>query len=147
MLRDIERPLNERGLDDAPKMAKLMKSKGAQPDLIVTSPAIRALTTAAYFKMTLGVEGEDFLVRDEIYEAISATIQQVIETLPESANTVMLFGHNPTFTSVANLFTENYIDNIPTCGVVRIESDAASWPEFSRLNAKVTAKFFPKDAL
>jgi phosphohistidine phosphatase len=147
LLTDIERPLNERGLEDAPRMAKLLRSKGVQPDLIVTSPAIRAISTAAYFKIALGVEGEDFLVRDEVYEAISATIQQVIETLPESAKTVMLFGHNPTFTSVANLFTDNYIDNIPTCGVVCIESSAAAWPEVSRLNSRVTAKYFPKETL
>ncbi|MBK8564674.1 MAG: histidine phosphatase family protein [Saprospiraceae bacterium] len=147
LLRDIERPLNERGLADAPNMAKLMKIKGVQPDLILTSPAVRAMSTAAYFKIALGVEGEDFWVRDGIYEAISATIQQIIETLPESANSVMLFGHNPTFTSVANLFTDNYIDNIPTCGVVCIVSDADSWPAVSRLNSKVTAKYFPKETL
>ncbi len=144
-LRDIERPLNERGLQDAPTMAKLMQSKGVQPDLLVSSPAIRALTTAAYFKLALGVEGEDFWVRDEIYEAMTATIQHLIETLPESANIVMLVGHNPTFTSLANLFTKDYIDNIPTCGVVCIRSEAATWPEFSKKNSEVVGKFFPKD--
>ena len=146
-MRDIERPLNERGLHDAPIMAKLLRSKGVQPDLLVSSPAIRAMTTAVFFKMGLNVEGPDFWVRDEIYEAMTATIQQLIETLPESAHTVMLFGHNPTFTSVANLYTQNYIDNIPTCGVVCIRSSASSWPEFSNKNAKVEEKFFPKDYL
>lgn len=144
-LRDIERPLNERGLKDAPMMAKLLKGKDIQPDLLVSSPAIRAITTAAYFKIGLEVDGADVWVQDEIYEAMTATIQHLIETLPESANTVMLFGHNPTFTSVANLFTNKYIDNIPTCGVVCIRSEAASWPEFSRNNSEVVGKFFPKD--
>ncbi|MCF8245160.1 MAG: histidine phosphatase family protein [Saprospiraceae bacterium] len=144
-LRDIERPLNERGLNDAPFMAKLMRSKGVKPDLLVSSPAIRALTTAAYFKNELGVEGEDLWVRDEIYEAMTTTVVGIINTLPEDCETAMVFGHNPTFTNVANLFTEKYIDNIPTCGVVHIKSEAATWPEVSSENSEVVATFFPKE--
>ncbi len=144
-LRDIERPLNERGLNDAPFMAKLMRSKGVKPDLLVTSPAIRALTTAAYFKNELSVEGEDLWVRDEIYEAITNTIVDIINTLPEDCGTAMIFGHNPTFTNVANLFSDKFIDNIPTCGVVCVKSEAASWPEVSSENSEVVATFFPKD--
>ena len=126
-------------------MAKLMKSKGVAPDLMVTSPAIRALTTAAYFKMALDVEGEDFWVRDDIYEALTVKITDIIHRLPEDAETVMLFGHNPTFTNVANLFTNKFIDNIPTCGVVCIRSEAATWPEVNGSNSKVVETFFPKD--
>ncbi len=145
-LKDVERPLNERGLKDAPFMAKLMRSKGVQPDLIVTSPAIRALTTAAYFKSELGVEGEDFWVRDEIYEAMSVTIVDLINRLPESCNTVLIFGHNPTFTSVANMFSDKYVDNIPTCGVVCIQSKAMTWPDVTGNNSEVVGVFFPKES-
>lgn len=143
-MSDIERPLNERGFTDAPFMAKLLHSRGVRPDAMMASPAIRALTTAAYFKMELGVEGEDFLVRDEIYEAMPGTIVQLITMLPESFGTVMLFGHNPTFTNVANLFTKDYIANIPTCGVVCIRSEAEFWVDFSPKNAEVADYFFPK---
>ena len=146
-LRDIERPLNERGLNDAPLMAKLMKSKGVKPDLLVSSPAIRALTTAAYFKNELGVEGEDLWVRDEIYEAMSGVIVDLVNRLPEDCETAMIFGHNPTFTNVASMFTEKYIDNIPTCGVVKIQSKANSWPEVSNQNSEVVELYFPKEVL
>ncbi len=142
---DIERPLNERGLNDAPFMAKLLRNKNIKPDLIVTSPAIRAMTTAAYFKNELGVAGEDFLVRDEIYEAMSFVIVELINRLPETCDSVMIFGHNPTFTNVANLFTKKYIDNMPTCGIVCIQSDADSWLKVSSNNAQVTDLFFPKE--
>lgn len=144
-LRDIERPLNERGLKDAPFMGKLLRSKGVQPDLMVSSPAIRALSTAGYFKIALGVEGEDFWIRDEIYESLATTIFQLIQRLPESCDSVMLFGHNPTFTDVANMFSKSYIDNIPTCGVVCIQSTATNWPDFSSKNAEVVDTFFPKE--
>lgn len=144
-LKDIERPLNERGLNDAPFMARLLKKEGVEPDLLVTSPAIRALTTADYFKIALDVDGEDFWVRDEIYEALSSVVVDLINRLPEDCDIAMIFGHNPTFTNVANMFTDKYIDNIPTCGVVKIESQAATWPEVNHLNSRLTKTYFPKD--
>lgn len=143
-LRDSERPLNERGLRDAPNMAKIMKGKSVSPDAIISSPAVRALTTATFFKNELNLEGEDILIRDEIYEANPSTIIKLIQRLPESYDTIMVFGHNPTFTSVANYFTDEYIYNVPTCGIVRIEGDLRNWTEFNKDKAKLTAFFFPK---
>jgi phosphohistidine phosphatase len=146
-LRDIERPLNERGLRDAPFMAKMLKAKGLKPDVLLSSPALRALSTATFFKAELGIEGEDLLIRDEIYEAMSSTIVSLIQRLPADCDTVMLFGHNPTFTNVANLFSEKYIVNIPTCGIVKIESSADRWPDFNEKTARVLQQFFPKEYL
>ena len=143
-LKDEERPLNDRGLRDAPFMAKLLAKQGASPDVLISSPAVRALTTATFFKIELGIEGEDILIRDEIYEAMSSTILKLIQRLPEKFQTVMLFGHNPTFTSVANYFTENYIPNMPTCSIVRIDATASNWMEFNDQNAKVTEFHYPK---
>ncbi len=143
-LRDSERPLNERGLRDAPFMAKLLKSKGVKPDAILTSPAVRALTTATFFKIELGLEGEDLLIRYEIYESMPMTITDLIKLLPEDYNTVLIFGHNPTFTSVANRFSEDYISNIPTCGIVGIQAPVSHWQDFNEKNAKVTEYYYPK---
>ncbi len=144
-LRDIERPLNERGLRDAPFMAKLMKAKGAKPDALIASPAVRALTTAMFFKEELAVAGQDVWIRDEIYEAFTTQITSLIQKLPEDLDTVMLFGHNPTFTGVANLFTKSYIPNMPTCGVVRIDAEVSHWGEFNERTARVTEVSFPKE--
>ena len=66
-LNDIERPLNSRGLRDAPFMAKLLKSKNVKPDLILSSPANRALTTAKYFAKEMGIPTEKIDVRNRIY--------------------------------------------------------------------------------
>ena len=143
-LRDSERPLNDRGLRDAPIMAKLLRKKGVKPDAIISSPAVRALTTATFFKNELAIDGEDVIIKDEIYEAMASTIVALIQRLPENLETVMLFGHNPTFTSVANIFTEKYIANMPTCSIVRIDADVANWLEFKEGNGKVTEFHFPK---
>ena len=143
-LRDSERPLNNRGLRDAPFMAKMLRKKGAKPDAIISSPAVRALTTATFFKNELHIEGADILIKDEIYEAMASTIIHLIQNLPEDLNTVMLFGHNPTFTSVANMFSEKFIGNMPTCSIARINADIQNWKEFKEGNGKVVEFHFPK---
>ncbi len=146
-LRDIDRPLNDRGLRDAPAMAAHLQKLGIQPSLIVSSPAVRALSTAAIFKATLDVDGEDFLVRDEIYEAGTPALMRVVQHLPMSAELVLMFGHNPGFTMFANLFPQGNFDNIPTCGVVRLDADVQYWEDFGPDTARVTAHFFPKEVL
>ena len=146
-LRDFDRPLSKRGQHDAPRMAKLLKGLGIHPDLLVSSPANRAFTTAQFFAEGLGIPEKDILKKQEIYEAYPSVIHRIISELPDSAHTVFLFGHNPTFTDVANTFTEDFIDNVPTCGVVHINSSAATWAEFYEENSKIKACYFPKDVL
>jgi len=146
-LRDFDRPLNERGLHDAPLMAELLQAQKIRPDLIVSSPAKRAITTARFFAEGLGFAPESIVQNANIYDAFATDILQIISELPNSAQTVFLFGHNPTFTDVANRFTDQFIGNIPTCGVVCIESSASEWTDFSAGNARVIAQLFPKEVL
>jgi len=146
-LRDFNRPLNDRGQRDAPLMATLIAKMDIKPDLLVSSPARRAITTAQFFADALGIADDEVVRNQDIYEAYPQEILRLISELPELAETVFLFGHNPTFTEVANRFTDDFIENIPTCGVVRIESPAESWRSFYEGNARVTAKYFPKEVL
>lgn len=143
-LRDFNRPLNDRGQRQAPLMASLLVQRGIQPDLLVSSPAKRALTTALYFAHAFGVPDEQVIKEPDIYEAAPLDILQIISNLPDTAHTVCLFGHNPTFTDVANMFTENLIDNVPTCGIVQIETDAEHWNGMYEGNSRVKHCFFPK---
>ena len=144
-LRDFNRPLNERGFREAPMMAELLAGQGIRPDLLVSSPAKRAITTALFFAEKFGIEENRVLREQDIYEAAPTEILRIISNLPDSAAVVCLFGHNPTFTEVANLFAENYIDNIPTCGIVQIESEAEHWNTLYEGNSRVKARFFPKE--
>jgi phosphohistidine phosphatase len=146
-LRDFDRPLNERGLQDAPRMAQLLAKEGVVPDLLVSSPAKRALTTALFFAKSFDIPDEKVLREPDIYEAFPQEILRLVSALPEAARTVLFFGHNPTFTEVANRFTEDFIDNVPTCGVVKIVSSAENWASMYEGNSKVTACFFPKEVL
>jgi phosphohistidine phosphatase len=146
-LRDFQRPLNERGLQDAPRMGKMLAALDIQPDLLVSSPAKRASTTAQFFAVAFGIGADQIVQNESIYEAAPRTILHVISNLPDTAQTVLLFGHNPAFTEVANFFTHDFIENVPTCGVVRIETTAESWSRMYEGNAKVVACYFPKDVL
>jgi len=146
-LRDFNRPLNSRGVHDAPKMANFLAKQSVEPDLLLSSPAKRALTTALFFAGAFGIGDEAVIQEQGIYEAAPADILQIIHRLPDSARTVLLFGHNPTLTDVANRFSEDFIDNIPTCGIVQIESEADSWKAFDEGNAAVKKRFFPKEVL
>jgi phosphohistidine phosphatase len=147
-LRDHDRPLNDRGLHDAPRMARLLAEQGVKPDLLVSSPAKRALTTALFFAEAFGISDDDVLRKPDIYEAFPQEILRIISELPDTAKTVLIFGHNPTFTDVANRFSEDdFIENVPTCGVVKIASSAPAWKEFYEGNAKVAACYFPKEVL
>ncbi len=147
MMKDIDRPLNERGERDAPFMAKLLKSKSVKPDALVSSPAKRALTTAGYFADTFEIAKDNIEIRRDIYEADMEDIMEVVHALSEEWQTVFIFGHNPTFTDVVNQFTERSIMNVPTCGVCKIESDADNWENFEKVNARLTEFYYPKQYL
>jgi len=143
-LRDLERPLEERGLRDAPFMAQILKSKGAEPDLLLSSPATRAYSTALFFADAFEIDRREVQLEPRIYEAYSEDILDIIEKLPEDADTVLMFGHNPTFTSIANRFSDKYIDNVPTCGIFKVEAKVNSWKEFKAPVAVLTEFHYPK---
>ncbi len=146
-MRDFDRPLNDRGLYDAPRMARLLHELGIRPDLLVSSPANRALTTARFFAGGFGISADSVVQNAAIYDALPADIFQIIRALPNSAQTAFLFGHNPTFTDVANRFSSKHIDNLPTCGVIQINSTAAHWSDLNENNSRAAAQFFPKEVL
>ncbi|RMG84412.1 MAG: histidine phosphatase family protein [Bacteroidetes bacterium] len=143
-LRDHDRPLNKRGLRDAPFMAKLLKGKVGSVDGILTSSATRALTTARYFQKAFELPDTQFLIEPSIYEAYPEDVFEAIQLCPFEGDRLLVFGHNPTFTTIANYFTDEYISNVPTCGIFRVDSDIESWSDFSRHGGKLTDFFFPK---
>jgi len=142
-LSDIERPLNKRGFRDAPFMAKLLKGKSITPDKIITSPANRAYTTATYFAQELNIHESSMVIRKEIYHAYPEDVLGIIRSLDKNDDVILVFGHNPCFTSIANRFSEDYIPNVPTCGIVQIEADVSKWSDFQE-HGKFKSFYFPK---
>lgn len=142
-LSDIERPLNNRGQRDAPFMGKLIKGKNIKPDKLISSPANRAYTTATYFANALDIPEKAILVRKEIYHAYPEEVLNIVRNLDDSDNIVLVFGHNPCFTSLANQFSNEYIPNVPTCGIVKVSANVDQWSAFEK-KAGLTDFYFPK---
>jgi phosphohistidine phosphatase len=142
--RDFDRTLDDRGLKDAPMMARKMKDLGLVPDLIVTSGAKRARKTAEFFKKEFDLSDTQFLVTDDLYEAAAEEVYKVIRSLPDSARFVYIFGHNPTFTWVANSIAGVHIDNVPTCGIVHAQVMVDSWKKFKPEHAGFIGFHYPK---
>ncbi|NJL75223.1 MAG: hypothetical protein HC892_09550 [Saprospiraceae bacterium] len=144
-LADIDRPLNDRGFRDAPRMAAFLKEKKITPSAIVSSPANRAHMTANFFADAFGIDREKIIIQSKIYLASSITLLELILTFPDTWETILLFGHNPSMTELANLFGKERIDNVPTCGIVCVESRVKKWKDFSQTTASRRAVYFPKN--
>ena len=143
-LRDFDRPLKKRGLRNARTMAKILKEKNIKPDCIVTSSARRALDTATIFSEQLDVPPEKFLPDESVYFASPSELINLIKQQDDSVETLMIFGHNPGFTNLANFFLPEALNNIPTAGFVYLEFDAESWKQISKSNVAAHYYDYPK---
>lgn len=143
-IRDFDRPLNERGLRDAPHMGKRLKEREVTPNLMLTSPAKRALTTCKEIARILGYEEERIKTDERIYHADEEELFQVLSELNDNQNTVILFGHNPGFTYFANSLFSERIQNIPTCGIVAGKLKIDSWKEIKAGCGMMEFIDFPK---
>lgn len=126
-LRDSERPLNGRGERDAPIMAERIKDAGIRPSLILSSPAVRAWTTAKAIAHEIGYPIEFLQQEDRLYHASVRSLLNVISEQDTGFNNLMVVGHNPGLTDFANYLMPDITDNIPTCGVVSFEIRRDDW--------------------
>jgi phosphohistidine phosphatase len=142
--KDFDRVLDERGHRDAPKMAKVLKDMGIMPDLIVSSPAKRAITTAQYFAKEFNIPFAKIDLQSDIYEASESDLLHIIRNITNTTQTVLLFGHNPTLTYFPNRYSENLIDNVPTCGIVQLLVNTEGWSDFNEKTVSKKGFWYPK---
>ncbi|MEL7119552.1 MAG: histidine phosphatase family protein [Bacteroidota bacterium] len=144
LLRDFDRPLNKRGLRDAPFMSKMLRGKLLQLDGIVSSPANRAISTAIHFAETFDMKIEDIQQELSIYDAYPEEVLHAIRKQNNQWASILVFGHNPAFTEIANWYSVEYVDNVPTCGIVEVNFPVDDWAQINRENGKVVAFHYPK---
>jgi len=142
-LKDFDRPLNKRGKENAPEMAERLINKGFKFDLMVSSPAKRAKSTAKFFAEAYQID--DIQYEESIYEANTNTLLNVVNSLNDEAYTVIMFGHNPGFTDLANELSGADIANIPTAGMVSISFPFDSWKMVSRGTGDLVFFDYPKN--
>ena len=146
-LSDQERPLNDRGRDDAPAMGRALAKRDITLDLLVSSPAVRALSTAVLVARELKYAHADIKVEPAIYQADMDMLLAVIRDLPDAAGEVLLTGHNPTITDVANylLPSGGLTHEMPTAAVVCVRFQAEYWADASPANSEFYFYDYPRN--
>lgn len=136
-LADIDRPLNQRGYTDAYALAKWLTTQKRVPTVLLSSSAVRAISTAFIFARALQIDAASVMINPSIYESTEIKLHQLLTQLPSSVSDVALFGHNPSITNLCNHYsTTEFFDNVPTCGIVQFQWDAVNWTtlETAQLN-------------
>ncbi len=143
-LDDIDRPLAPRGIRNAAEIAERFKRKSLLPQLILSSPANRALNTALIMSKIWGVGPENLQIHDPLYLAYVSEIEQVVSSAPAEITDLAIFGHNPSFTMYANLFLAAPLDNLPTSGAVVVTLESEEWGRIEQRHVKGTYVDYPK---
>ena len=143
-LPDFERPLNHRGEKDAPEMASRLKKKVPKIDAFISSPAKRALTTAAYFAEEYGLKKKDVEQVQQLYLADVRNFYDVIRKIDDSVHVAAIFSHNPGITDFANTLTSTRVDDMPTCAIFAIDADISSWSDFAEAEKMFQFFDYPK---
>ncbi|OAB78963.1 SixA phosphatase family protein [Cochleicola gelatinilyticus] len=140
---DHQRPLKGRGKRDGKLVSQYVAKNFEPPQKIVSSDANRALSTAHYFKDALNISEADFSTNSALYDFSGQQVMQIVKSLEDQQDRIMIVGHNHAFTSIANMLGNKYIDNVPTCGFVMIEFPVDSWKDIT--TGKTVKTVFPRD--
>ena len=144
MLEDFERPLNKRGKHDAPLMGRRLKSQHVLPGMILSSPAKRAAATAKIIAEEIGYPKKRIVYETAIYEAGVETLAELLYGVDNGIQEVMLCGHNPGMTMLAEYLCRTLIENIPTCGIVCIDFAVDTWQDIGGGVGKLVFFDYPK---
>ncbi len=142
---DFNRPLNQRGYRDAPEMGRRLAESPVEINRIITSPANRAQTTAGIIGRAMKIPKSQIDPRNDLYLASSEVILELIRDFDDSWNHVLVIGHNPGMTGLVNQLTGAEIENIPTCGVARIEIDTDNWKSVCQGKCQLLDFDYPKN--
>ncbi len=143
-LKDFERPLSGRGINDAPVIADRFLSRYSSVDCIICSPAMRAKSTAKLFAENINFPVDDIISNPELYFAGTSMFLKAASLVDENCESAMLVGHNPAITDFVNDMANTDIDNIPTCGLVELSLPLEDWSDIEPGDAKLVEFDYPK---
>ncbi len=143
-LTDRQRPLNRRGERDAPEMGRRIANHGIRPSLILSSPAVRAWTTAKIIAEEISYPAE-FLQREEsLYLASLDDLLGAVVAQDNGFHSLMVVAHNPGLTEFANFLLPGLTNNLPTAGVVSVQVDREDWSLYEQPKTELIAYDYPK---
>lgn len=142
-IEDFDRVLNERGLKDASLMGEILKGKNVMPDLIISSPALRAIKTAELIAKE--VDYKKIITPNQyLYDAYVTSLQETVSYINDTNDVVFLVAHNPAVSALAYMYC-NLKENLSTTSVVEIDFYCNSWLDVSKENSKLITYDFPKN--
>ena len=144
-LDDMERPLNNRGKTDAPRMGKHLAKYKLKPEVFISSPAERAYKTAVKICRALNYKKSDIRIDERIYSTGAMGLFEVLRNIDDTFKTAAVVGHNPDITHLVNKLSNSEFENVPTCAVAVIRFKADSWNRIQTGKGKLVDYFIPKN--
>jgi phosphohistidine phosphatase len=142
---DFERDLTERGEGDAAKISLKLHQSWITPDLVISSPATRAIHTASIFCQNLMYDLDKIRKEEILYEGLTTQgFIDMLQALPETVETVFVFGHNPTVYYLAFNLVKYFNSDMPTCSTVVIDFQVEKWTEVSARDGQLAFQLTPK---
>jgi phosphohistidine phosphatase len=142
---DFDRPLNDRGQRDAPEMGRRMKRAARFPEIIICSPARRAVETLDLLNAELGVSTNAIFMQKRIYEASTETLLDIVRSIDDAHDSAMLVGHNPAMTWLASQLADTHIQNLPTCSIVTLRLNSNQWNDAGIAATELLNLDYPKN--
>jgi phosphohistidine phosphatase len=141
---DFTRDLTDRGVNDANQVGRELKKRGIIPDIMISSPANRAIQTALIFAENLEFSKKNIDEIENMYHGLTTSeFLEMIKKLPDSAETAFFFGHNPAFHYFANNLLERFYDDMPTCSTVAIDFNVDVWKNVEARSGKKAFQIIP----
>ena len=142
-VQDIDRPLIQRGIDDAHLISMDYLKYLPSNFVIFSSSAIRASETAMIFSKTFLYPIDNIYFSDDLYTFDENKLEKIIKSTNNEFENVILFGHNDAITNFVNKFGDIFIDNVPTSGLVWLQFEIDFWEKINKGKTKTT--IFPKN--
>jgi phosphohistidine phosphatase len=140
---DHQRPLKRRGINDANLVSNALCKRNDHPNLVLCSDAVRTKLTAEIFVTNLNIDDSIVHYNHDLYDFSGSDLVKTIKSCDDSVDTLMIFGHNHAITAFVNTYGDNYIDNVPTSGVVVIQLGIDKWHDLN--HGKTLYSIFPRD--
>ena len=136
---DFDRKLVKKGVRLTESVAKVMKSRGMLPELTISSPAPRAYETARVFARTVGIPENDIRTEQSIYDQKVSVIFTIVSDLDDNLDSVMLVGHDPSFSHMARWFAPEFRTSMPKSSIIAVEFDSISWRDVPESTGRLAA--------
>lgn len=143
-LTDFDRPLNKRGISDAPRVGTELEQAGISFDRVLCSDARRARQTLSLLRQGVAIDDDVIEYRPDMYGASAHHLLSCLAEQQDINSDIALVGHNPGMEDLANSLADEVVGAMSTCNVVQIGFDCDSWSDLSSASGKVALIIRPR---